>query len=521
MVEVDYAARAKDTVLDALQDLRGGLLDLRPKTLESRIGTVVAIGDGVARVVGLQRAFVGELLDVDDVVGMAESVSEHETRVVMLGPSMHVQAGARVRRHGNMLEVPAGPALIGRIVDPLGRPLDRAGPLSSRRRIQVDGPATPLTQREPVSRPLRTGVFAIDTMIPIGRGQRQLIVGDRSTGKTELGLDILASLDPDTVGIYVAIGRRGADTASHLEWLRQADFFRHGFAVVTDADDPPGLVHLTPYAATAMAESLAERGRDCVVVYDDLTSHADVHRALALLLGRPVGREAHPNDVFYAHARMLERGTQLSHSAGGGSITAFPIIETQLGDLTGYIPTNLVSITDGQIRLDAGLLAAGITPATDIGLSVSRVGGKAQPPLVRALAGSFKNRYAQFLELESFARFGTRLESRAQSVVDWGRRVRRVLGQDRGTSRRWSDTIARLLLVSAERFAALPEDGLEATMDEVLRRLTADHRFDAARLDALEIGRDAAPDLQAAIATAIDGVLPSPTDAQDDGEADG
>jgi F-type H+-transporting ATPase subunit alpha len=303
------------------------------------------------------------------------------------------------------------------------------------------------------------------------------VIGDRSTGKTELCLDILAALDPDTIGVYVAIGRRGSDAADHVQWLTKAGLLEHGLCVITEADDPIGLIHLAPYAATAMAEELAERGRDVVIVYDDLTNHAHAHRTLALLMDRPVGREAHPVDVFYAHARLLERATQLGPARGGGSLTAFPIIETQAGDLTGYIPTNLVSITDGQIRLDAALAAADLVPAVDVTLSVSRVGSKAQPAVVRRLSGRFKNRYAQFLELETFARFGTRLESSAQAVVDWGQRVRRALRQARGVSRSWADTMVRLLVVQAEGFERLPLAGIDEQLERACAEVLRDPAF--------------------------------------------
>lgn len=459
------------TARDALVHMRTELSALEPSTLAARVGHVIAVADGVAQAVELHRPFIGELVDVDGVIAVVEDVHEASSRLVLLSAAQGVQAGAPVRSLRRALDVPAGPELLGRVIDPLGRPLDGRGRVATRRRVPVEGRPVPLREREPVTRPLRTGVFAVDTMIPIGRGQRQLVIGDRSTGKTELCLDVLAGLPDDTVGVYVAIGRRGSDTASHVQWLRDAGRLRHGLAVVTDADDPVGLVHLAPYAATAMAEALAEQGRDVVVVYDDLTTHAHAHRTLALLMGRPVGREAHPVDVFHAHARLLERATQLGAARGGGSLTAFPIVETQAGDLTGYIPTNLVSITDGQIRLDAALVTADLVPAVDVALSVSRVGGKAQPPLLRGLAGSFKNRYAQFLELESFARFGTRLEASAQEVVDWGRRVRRALRQGRGVSRRWEDTVARLLVVQAEGFERLPMGSVDALVEQACARL--------------------------------------------------
>lgn len=480
----------------ALESLRSRLTDLEPATLRSRIGQVTRVGDGVASVEGLHRAFVGELVDVGGALGVIEELHGKMALVVLLEAQPLVGAGAVVRQLGRVADVPTGPELIGRVLDPLGRPLDAGGPVHARRRVRVENAVVPLRHREPVSRPLRTGVFVLDTMIPIGLGQRQLIIGDRSTGKTELCLDVLAGMSPDIIGVYAAIGRRGAEAAAHLQWLREHGVLERGFAVIADADDPPGLVHLTPYAATAMAEGLSEEGRDVLVVYDDLTAHANVHRTLALLLGRPVGREAHPADVFYAHARLLERAGQLGSVRGGGSLTAFPIIETQLGDLSGFIPTNLVSITDGQVRLDAGLVAAGVVPGVDIGSSVSRVGGKAQPPIVRRLAGELKNRYAQFLELETFARFGTRLETKAQQQVDWGRRVRRVLVQGRGESRSWSDTVSRLLIVGADGFASIPDAELDQRVAGACAAMQRHEEVQRVQVDEAAVGVDAIDQLR-------------------------
>jgi F-type H+-transporting ATPase subunit alpha len=486
--EIDAAMRA--ALGRALDDMRGGLAELRPRTQIERIGRVVSVGDEVAIAEQLSRPVLGELVAIGEVPARVESVAEHEVRLVLLGRG-DVEAGMPVRRLGRILDVPAGPALLGRVLDPLGEPVDERGSLGTRRRVRIERSQVSLADRELVSRPLRTGVFTIDTMIPIGRGQRQLVIGDRSTGKTELCLGILAALDPDVIPVYVAIGRRGSETAATIEQLREAGVLERGFCVVSDADDPLGLVHLTPYAACAMAESFVEEGRDVLVVYDDLSSHAHAHRSLALLLGRPVGREAYPVDVFYAHARLLERAAALGPERGGGSLTALPIIETQAGDLTGYIPTNLVSITDGQIRLDAALVAAGLRPAIDIGLSVSRVGGKAQPKLVRKFAGSFKNRYAQFLELEAFARFGTRLEAASQAVVDWGRRARKVLHQEEGQHRSWAETVARMLLVDDPAFVAIPEGRVVEAVEYGVARLLADPAFRAAEIDAGRLGAEA------------------------------
>lgn len=506
-----WEARARSSARHALDELRERLPALEPITVSARIGQITAVADGVATAVALEQPFAGEVVDIEGVLAVAEDVREQHTRLVLLSESHGVEAGDSARQLGRQVEVPAGPELVGRVIDPLGRPLDGHGRVHTRRRVRVEGLSTPLIERDPVSRPLRTGVFSIDTMLPIGRGQRQLVIGDRSTGKTELCLDILSGLDADTIGIYVAIGRRSSDAAAYVQWLRDEGFLEHGLAVVTDADDPVGLIHLAPYAATAMAEELADRGHDVVVVYDDLTTHANAHRTLALLMGRPVGREAHPVDVFYAHARLLERAAQLGQARGGGSITAFPIAETQAGDLTGYIPTNLVSITDGQIRLDAGLVAADLVPAVDVGLSVSRVGGKAQLPLLRRLSGSFKNRYAQFMELESFARFGTRLEASAQGVVDWGRRVRRALRQGRGVSRTWEDTVARLLVVQAEGFGRLPMDEIDALIERACEQLRRQPAFATGLVDAPSVDPVVVEGLRHAADRVMDELLESPT----------
>lgn len=455
----EAAARA------ALQALRAHLPRAAASARLARVGRVVRGADGVAVVAGLERVALGELLDLDGVPARVEAIDRGgRVRVVLLGAAASVGAGTPARRFGRLLDVPAGEELLGRVVDPFGRPLDGGPPPATRRRVRVEGATLPLTDRGPIARALRTGVFVLDTMIPIARGQRQLIVGDRSTGKTALAIDILCAQPPDVVCVYTAIGRRGAEIATVIERLRQAGALEHGFVVAAEADDPPGLIHLAPYAATAMAEALAWAGRDTLVVYDDLTAHADVHRALALLLERPVGREAFPSDLFYAHARLLERAAQLVPARGGGSITALPIVETQGGDLAGYLPTNLVSITDGQVRLEATLHAAGQLPAVDVGLSVSRVGGRAQPPGLRAVAGRLKNDYAQFLELEVFSRLGSRLEPAAQRRLEWGARAREALRQGRDERFGWADTIARVLLLESAEILSVPRARLREAL---------------------------------------------------------
>ena len=463
--------RAGGATMDWLQ---GGLERLAPAPVVNRLGRVTRAGDGVAAVQGLHRPLAGELLEIAEVPARVESLFPDEARVVLLGDPLRVRSGQRVRRAGRVLDIPTGERVLGRVVDPLGRPLDARGALPAGGRSPVERDPVRLAQREPVSRPLRTGCFVLDTMIPIGMGQRQLVIGDRSTGKTELCLDILMAQPAEVVCVYVGIGRRGAELANTVDVLRQGGVLEHGFVVAADADDPLGLIHLAPYAATSMAEDLLHAGRDVLIVYDDLSAHAQVHRALALLLGRPVGREAFPVDVFFAHASLLERATQLGEASGSGSLSALAIVETQAGDLSSYIPTNIVSITDGQIRLDAHLAAAGMTPAVDVGLSVSRVGGKAQPPAVRGLAGRLKNDYAQFLELETFARLGSRLEASARETLAHGQRVRETLRQERGGSCSWADTLGRLILLGRPELRRLPQERVRPAMSQALARVEAE-----------------------------------------------
>ncbi|MEZ6186823.1 MAG: F0F1 ATP synthase subunit alpha [Planctomycetota bacterium] len=482
--------RAEAAVAAALEDLRGALPGLEAQARVEHVGRVRGAADGVATAGGLPGARLGELVEIEGVLAKVEAMTSDELRLVLLGDPARVEAGQRVRRWGRALTVPVGPELFGRVLDPLGRPVDGRGPLGRTQRAPVDGPTVPLAEREPVSRPLRTGVFVIDTLIPVGRGQRQLVIGDRATGKTTLCLDALAAQGPDVVVVYVAIGQRGSQLATHVEWLRQRGALTHGFVVAADADAPLGLIHLAPYSACTMAEELMRRGHDVLIAFDDLTTHAHAHRTLALLLGRPVGREAFPVDVFYAHARLLERATQLSARLGGGSLTALPVIETQAGDLTGYIPTNLVSITDGQVRLDAGLAAAGQLPAVDVGLSVSRVGGKAQPAPLKQVGGRVKHDYAQFLELEIFTRLGTHLEEATQAVIERGRRVREALKQVAGSPLSWAETVARAALLRTPEVTRVPEAALRAALADAVTRMW---RHDPDALAELDAGRGVEP----------------------------
>jgi F-type H+-transporting ATPase subunit alpha len=382
--------------------------------------------------------------------GIAASLSLHEVGVILLGPASRLIEGAEARRTKRVVDAPVGESLLGRVIDPLGRPLDDRSAPSSERRLPVDQPAPPIVHRAPVETPLQTGIKAIDAAIPIGRGQRELIIGDRQSGKTSIAVDaILNQKDTGVVSIYCAIGQRASAVARVIQLLKAHDALQRCIVVVAGGEDAPGLQYIAPYAATTMAEAFMRRGQDVLIVYDDLTRHARAYRELSLLLRHPPGREAYPGDIFYIHARLLERSTHLRPEHGGGSLTALPIIETQARNMAAYIPTNLISITDGQVYLSPILFEKGQMPAIDIGKSVSRVGGKAQLPAYRSVAADLRLAYAQFEELETFARFGTRLDDDTRSRLERGRRVREILKQPEHAGRRVADQIAALLAATS------------------------------------------------------------------------
>lgn len=394
-------------------------------------GIISFVGGGIARVHGLPGTRAEEiLLFPGGVTGIALDLNEDEIGVVLLGDDPAIIAGASVKPTGKIADTPVGEALLGRVIDATGKVLDGGSPLKITTRLPMEREAPAIMDRAPVKIPLQTGIKAIDALIPIGRGQRELIVGDRQTGKTSVAVDtIINQRNTGMICIYCAIGQRGSAVAGVIKTLRDAEMMQQTIVVVTSGEDPPGLQYMTPYAAMTMAEWFCEQGKDVLIVYDDLIRHARAYRELSLLLRRPPGREAFPGDIFYIHSRLLERSAQLRETLGGGSITALPIIETQAEDLSAYIPTNLVSITDGQIYLSPGLFSRGILPAIDTGKSVSRVGGKAQLPAYRAVASDLRLAYSQFEELEAFARFATRLDDASQAAIDRGRRVREVLKQ--------------------------------------------------------------------------------------------
>ena len=402
-----------------------------PQLTPREVGTVTSIATGIAKVSGLPAVGFEELVKFPgDLLGMAFNVDEAEIGVVLLGEYWHLNAGDEVERTGRVMDVVVGDGLLGRVIDPLGRPLDGNGPVAASEHLPIERTAPHIMDRAPVTVPLQTGLKVIDALIPVGRGQRELILGDRQTGKTAIAIDtILNQRDQNVLCVYCAIGQRASAVAKAVATLREQGAMEYTVLVVTEGNDPPGLAYIAPYAATSIAEHFMEQGRDVLIVYDDLTHHARAYRELSLLLRRPPGREAFPGDIFYIHARLLERATHLRKELGGGSLTALPIIETEAQNISAYIPTNLISITDGQIYLSPSLFELGVLPAIDVGKSVSRVGGKAQRAAYRAVAGDLKLGYAQFEELETFARFGARLDENTRKIIEHGRRIRGCLKQ--------------------------------------------------------------------------------------------
>jgi F-type H+-transporting ATPase subunit alpha len=396
------------------------------------VGTVVEAGDGIARVHGLRGAMYSEMLEFpNNVMGMALNLEEETVGAIVLGDYEGIKEGDEVRSTGRIVEVPVGEGLIGRVVDPLGQPLDGKGPVKSDKTRPVERIAPNVVMRQGVATPVHTGIKAVDAMIPIGRGQRELIIGDRFTGKTAICLDtMIAQKGGDLACIYVAIGQQASKVAQVVATLEEHGAMKHSVVVAANAADPAALQYLAPYAGCAVGEEFMEQGKEALVIYDDLSKHAWAYRQMSLLLRRPPGREAYPGDVFYLHSRLLERAAKLSAERGGGSLTALPIIETQAGDVSAYIPTNVISITDGQIYLEADLFNAGIRPAINVGLSVSRVGGAAQTRAMRKVAGGLRLDLAQYRELAAFAQFGTaELDAATRRQLERGQRLTEVLKQ--------------------------------------------------------------------------------------------
>jgi F-type H+-transporting ATPase subunit alpha len=437
-----------------------GLEAFTPQLKPREVGTVTSVATGIAMVSGLPGVGFEELVKFPGgVLGIAFNVDEDEIGVVLLGAYQNLHAGDEVERTGRVMDVAVGDGVLGRVIDPLGRPLDGKGPVASSQRLPIERPAAAIMDRAPVTVPLQTGLMVVDALIPIGRGQRELILGDRQTGKTAIALDsILNQRGKNVICVYCAIGQRASAVAKVVANLREKGAMDYTVIVVAEGNDAPGLTYITPYAATSIAEYFMEKGRDVLIVYDNLTQHAEAYRELSLLLRRPPGREAFPGDIFYIHSRMLERATHLSQERGGGSLTALPIIETEAQDISAYIPTNLISITDGQIYLSPSLFELGVLPAVDVGKSVSRVGGEAQWAAYRAVAGDLKLAYAQFEELETFARFGARLDDETRKIIEHGRRIRACLKQPEFAPVTVPAQITVLLALTANLFDPVPLD---------------------------------------------------------------
>ena len=442
------------------------------------VGNVVQVGDGIASIQGLQGVRSNELLDFgNDVLGLALNLEADLVGAAILGDPNAVKEGDRVRSTGRIIEVPVGDELIGRVVDPLGRPLDGKGAVNTSGSRSAEAVAPNVVVRQSVDTPVQTGIKAIDAMIPIGRGQRELIIGDRSTGKTAIAIDsIINQKGGDLICIYVAIGQKQGKVAQVVSSLEEADAMEHTIIVTAGASDSAPLQYLAPYAGCAMAEEFMDQGRDVLIVYDDLTKHAWAYRQMSLLLRRPAGREAYPGDVFYLHSRLLERSARLDQEHGGGSITALPIIETQAGDVSAYIPTNVISITDGQIYLEPELFNAGIRPAVNVGLSVSRVGGAAQTRAIRKVAGRLRLDLAQYRELATFAQFGTAdLDAATRAQLARGQLATEVLKQAQYAPLPLDQEVVILFAVNSGSMEDVPQERTAEFEDGLLRHVSGSH----------------------------------------------
>ena len=443
--------------------------------IQNETGTVLTVGDGISRVSGLVNCVSGELLEFENgTYGMAQNLVETSVSTVLFGDDVGISEGQTVKRTGRVVSVPVGDAMIGRVVNAIGQPIDGAGPIESSEFRPVESPAPGILDRQPVKEPLQTGIKAIDSMIPIGRGQRELIIGDRQTGKTTIAIDtIINQKGKDVICIYVAIGQKRSTVTNLVEQLKKSGAMEYSIVVAATASEPSPLQYIAPYAGCAMGEYFMNKGKHVLIVYDDLSKHAVAYRALSLLIRRPPGREAYPGDVFYLHSRLLERAAKLSAEKGGGSLTALPIIETQAGDVSAYIPTNVISITDGQIFLETELFHSGIMPAVNPGISVSRVGGNAQIKAMKKVAGTLKLVYSQYRELQSFAQFGSDLDKDTKDRLDQGARSVEVLKQKNSSPVPVEKQVAILYAVTKNVLSEVPvadvaeyEKGLYLRLDQ-------------------------------------------------------
>jgi F-type H+-transporting ATPase subunit alpha len=457
------------TTLNQTFDAFTQALDRLPEIKLREIGTIASISESIATVTGLPNARADELVMFKgQVPGIVFNLDADELGIILLGSSDHLEVGQQVERTRQVISVPVGDDLLGRVVNPTGKPLDDRGTIKANERRPIERAAPPFIHRAPVKIPLQTGLKVVDALIPVGRGQRELIVGDRQTGKTAIAVDtILNQRGKNMICIYCAIGQRASAIANVIATLRNQDAMTYSLVVMSTGEDPPGLQYITPYAATTMAEYFMDQGQDVLVVYDDLTRHAWAYRELSLLLRRPPGREAYPGDIFYIHSRLLERSTRLRPDYGGGSLTALPIVETQAQNLAAYIPTNLISITDGQIYLSPEQFQQGVLPAVDVGKSVSRVGGKTQLPAYRDVAGDLRLAYSQYKEVEVFARFGTQLDESTRHTLERGRRVQEILKQRQADPIAASEQVAVLLAITEGVLDRVPVDQIQPVTDKI------------------------------------------------------
>ena len=457
------------------QLIRQQIENYESKIAVDEVGTVITLGDGIARVHGLDKVMAGELLEFPhNVAGIAMNLEEDQVGVVLLGEYTEISEGDEVKRTGRIMSVPVGDALVGRVVNSLGQPIDDKGPIATDQFIALERLAPGVIDRQPVREPMATGLKAIDSMIPIGRGQRELIIGDRQTGKTAVALDtIINSRGNDLICIYDAIGQKRSSIAQVVKILTDAGAMEYTIVVAASASEPAPMQYISPYAACAMGEYFRDTKRHALVIYDDLSKHAASYREISLLLRRPPGREAYPGDVFYLHSRLLERASKLSDKMGGGSLTALPIIETQAGDVSAYIPTNVISITDGQIFLETDLFNSGVRPAVNVGISVSRVGGSAQIKAMRQVAGSMKLELAQYRELAAFAQFGSDLDKATQAQLNRGQRLVEVLKQKQFSPLPFSKQILIIFAGTNGFFDDLPVDQVREFEAELYKYVDA------------------------------------------------
>lgn len=479
------------SIKDLSADIRSAIAELKNAPEVENVGIVTRIGDGVAWIYGLRDAGFNEMIEIDAIGGgtvtaFALNLTEDEIGAVLLGEDQLVQAGAKARLTGKVLEVPVGPELVGRVVDPLGNPLDDKGPIKARQTGLVERSAPGVLDRKSVHEPMMTGLLAVDSMVPIGRGQRELIIGDRQTGKTAIAIDTMINQfrqKSGVINIYVAVGQKFSKVSRIIERLKREGVMDQTIVVATSASDPASLQYLAPYAGTAMGEYFRDNGEHALIIYDDLTKHAAAYRQMSLLLRRPPGREAYPGDVFYLHSRLLERSAKMSDDKGAGSLTALPIIETQAGDISAYIPTNVISITDGQIFMETNLFYQGIRPAISVGLSVSRVGGSAQTKAVKSVAGNLRLSLAQFRELASFAQFSTDLDPETKHRIERGQRLTELLKQPQYSPLGVWEQTAILHAANEGAFDSVPVEKVKAMQEALLKELQSAHKKEMTELN--------------------------------------